>query len=125
MKFYITNHNINFIKKHYKHSFGKSNTYYFDFKKLVNDTQLVNYETNIYERFLLTSKIIESFKNATKNRKFDNIIYVIEKSKIDNSIMEGLKQTFKENSIYFTEYILIDNFHNIDTQVYKVVDEII
>lgn len=125
MKFYISNHTTNFIKKNYKTKFSKTNTYYFDFKKMVLESKLTDYRNDVYEKFILVTKIVEQFRSITKNRRFSNIVYVLEKSKIDEGLIEDLKTTFEENSIYFTEYILIDNIKDIETDVYKIVDEII
>lgn len=109
------------IKKNYK--IISKEVAVIDIESITKELSITDYKTNIYSRFILNEEIKKKFNYFYVSKRFKDILYVTKD--LDENVIKNLKSFLDENKIYFTEFILIDYFMNIDSKLYSEFQNVI
>lgn len=122
MKLYVTNNNIDILKKYYLKKLDKQ----YEIINLISEMVLNNcnnYKEDIIQKHILNYYIEKKFLKFHDNKKIRSLIYVVEN--IDEDFILKLKNFFEDKKLYFTEINLIDYKADIEANLYKYFTKII
>ncbi len=128
MKLYITIEQKKVIKKNYQYLFD-GDTAILDIPSILKE---INYDSSIggiSGSFVLGKEIEKRLLSVYKNKRYNNLIYILSSKLKPDGIDTGFITNFKTYTqsigVFFIEYNLIDYSQKLDESVYKYFDKIL